>query len=75
MSIGPQASTGIWAMDMAHTLQTSRDTWVRQGQRIRNGSAGVRYEGLCFQVSGLKYLTYLKIQGQQAWDSTFSIRR
>lgn len=75
MSIRPQGSTGIWAMDMAQTLQTSRDAWVRQGQGTRNGFAGVRYEGLCFEVSGLKFLTYLKIQGQQAWDSTCSIRR
>lgn len=54
---------------------TIRDAWIRQGQGTRNGSAGVRCERLCFEVSGLKYLTYLKIQGQQAWDSTCSIRR
>lgn len=36
----PQGYPGIWAMDMAQTLQTIRDAWVRQGQGPGMGPQG-----------------------------------
>lgn len=56
-------------MAMAHAFQTSHDMQVRQGQWTRNRLAGVRWEGLCFEISGWK------IQCQPTWDSTSSVRR